>query len=172
MLGGIDIVTRLYAAHRAFSSVQMVVLSAFRATWSGLVRPHRLNKFHCFSPSFYLSQSFDRCLWYHTPLRRTYPIVMASSILCLLPVALMVCYAASQAYGEVTQPGLNPIQLLPEFSMEPSEWPHGTPLLQAHWQAEHPPIAGRQAIKSWFGWKNVKYIFSLYVANSARRPID
>ena len=102
---------------------------------------------------------------------------MAFAVMSILSLALIVCtnhfavcgeetrpgLSLIAPFTEETQPGLNPIGLPIDFSMRLNGWPHDTPLLQSHWHRDSPQIASRQTSKTWFGWKNINYMFSLYV---------
>lgn len=108
---------------------------------------------------------------------------MVPSIMIVVSAITLLCTVHLYVYGAETQtqPGLNVVGS-PTNNLQPwlhpvgvpgdldiGKWLHDTPLLRSRWQTDAPPITSRQISKSWFGWKNISYMFSLYVSTSALR---
>ena len=50
------------------------------------------------------------------------------------------------------------------FKSSPDYWLHATSVLRAHWYFEYVPLARRQYTDYWTSWKNISYLFALYVS--------
>lgn len=80
-----------------------------------------------------------------------------SIVLTLLVVALQV---SSQTTTEL-QPYCHPVSGI--FNSNPDFWLHATPVLRAHWYFDYAPLVRRQNPDYWTSWKNISYLFALYV---------
>ena len=80
-----------------------------------------------------------------------------SLILIFLAVAL-------QAFGQsVIEPQPYCHSVSGRFKASPNYWLHATPVLRSHWWFDDVPLVRRQYTDYWTSWKNISYLFALYV---------
>lgn len=88
------------------------------------------------------------------------PIIMSP----LMPLVLVFLAVALQVLGQSTiepQPYCHPVS--GDFKASPDYWLHATPVLRAHWWFDYVPLVRRQYTDYWTSWKNISYLFALYV---------
>ncbi len=81
-----------------------------------------------------------------------------------MSIVLVLLAIALQVSGQSTiepQPYCHPVS--GSFSNNPDYWLHATPVVRAHWEFDYAPLVRRQYTDYWKGWKNISYLFALYV---------
>ena len=86
------------------------------------------------------------------------PFVVKVLMLLALVTALLVT-AQSTAQP---QPYCHPVR--EKFSNNADYWLHTTPVLRSHWSFDYAELVRRQYVDYWNGWKNISYLFALYVS--------
>ena len=82
----------------------------------------------------------------------------------LMSLVLVFLAVALQTSGQSTieqQPYCHSV--FGRFETSPDYWLHATPVLRAHWWFDYIPLVRRQYTDYWTSWKNISYIFALYV---------
>ena len=89
-----------------------------------------------------------------------------SFVLISLVVNLQV---SSQSMTEL-EPYCHPVS--GTFKSNPDYWLHATPVLRAHWNFDYAQLVRRQYPDYWTSWKNISYLFALYVPSKEAQTIQ
>lgn len=101
--------------------------------------------------------------WQHT-LLPSLSIHICLTMSLLMSLALVFLAVALQVSGQsTTEPQPYCHMVSGNFSNNSDYWLHATPVLRAHWWFDYAPLVRRQYADYWFGWKNISYLFALYV---------
>ena len=83
----------------------------------------------------------------------------------LMSLILVFLAVALQVFGQPKtewQPFCHPV--VGNFKANPDYWLHATPVLRPHWYFDYAPLVRRQYTNYWTSWKNISYLFALYVS--------
>ena len=81
---------------------------------------------------------------------------MLLALVFLLTALLVTAQSTAQP-----QPYCHPVR--EKFSNNADFWLHATPVLRSHWSFDYVELVRRQYMDYWNGWKNISYLFALYV---------
>ena len=95
----------------------------------------------------------------------------ASNVLMLLAIVFLATalLVTAQSTAE-PQPYCHPVH--EKFSNNADYWLHGTPVLRSHWSFDYAELVRRQSMDYWNGWKNISYLFALYVPAQEADPVS
>lgn len=121
-----------------------------------------------------------------TPLRTLSSLHVAAHSCCLvshsavafimnlpMSVVLKLLVVALQVSSQPTtglQPYCHPVSGV--FKSNPDFWLHATPVLRAHWNFDYAPLVRRQNPDYWTNWKDISYLFALYVPSKEAQTIQ